>query len=769
MTHRSFRPWSGAVLVLACALAASVASGGERTPSSLRTHGRALGVAPATEGRVMVRFRPGASVLPQRARVMASRYGADGPQAAAVLARRHSIALSDGRMLDERTQVVKALGIDSAALRTQLMADPEVEAVWLDGRRFASATVPNDALYADNGTTATASNPRVEAGQWYLRQPLNGLVSAIDAQGAWQITWGDPSLVVGDIDTGIRAEHPDLQGKVLEGYDMIADAFIANDGGGRDADPTDVGDWVTSADLTHGECTGGTAGDSSWHGTQTAGIIAAATDNGIGMAGTGRDVKVLPVRVLGKCGGYDSDIIAGMRWAAGLDVPGVPINSAHPARVLNLSLGGADATGTGCADFGYDAAIAELASHNVVIVAAAGNESLAVDIPGKCAGVLGVAAIRSVGTKVGFSSLGPEVAISAPGGNCVLTGTNDPCLYPILTTSNTGLTTALASTYTSSFGSISVGTSFSSPQVAGTVALMLSVNPALTNDQVRTMLQSTARPFVTTGGTAGVPVCTAPGTATQDECYCTTSTCGAGMLDARAAVAAAAGQTGASVDVVPSTKTPVVGSSFTLDGTAQLPSAGATIATRAWTIVSGGASAAFTSATDGDTVTLSANAVGPVTVAFTVTDSAGQVGKSIRTMLVQTTAPTATIVAAGGLVSGSDQTYDGSASTATGSNAITGYQWALAAGDTAASIIGSATGPSVTLHGNAAGTVTLTLTVTDSAGATGVAHKSVVVTAPASSGGGGGGGGFGLAACASLLLAIAALRRPRRAKAARRR
>jgi serine protease len=613
----------------------------------------------------------------------------------------------------------------------------------------------------------------VQAGQWYLRPPTASLVSAIDAQTAWQITWGDPSLVVGDIDTGIRPEHPDLQGKVLDGYDMIADAFIANDGDGRDGDPIDVGDWVTSADLGHGECKGGAVGDSSWHGTQTAGLIAAATDNGLGMAGTGRDVKVLPVRVLGKCGGYDSDIIAGMRWAAGLNVSGVPLNTAHPARVLNLSLGGTDTTagGTGCNDFGYDTAIAEIAAHNVVIVAAAGNESLAVDVPGKCAGVLGVAAIRSVGTKVGFSSLGPEVAISAPGGNCVNDVVAHPelaCLYPIATTANTGTTTAIASSYTGSYGEISTGTSFSAPQVAGTVALMLSVNPALTPAQVRTMLQGTARPFVTTGGTAGTPVCAAPGATEQLECYCTTSTCGAGMLDTRAAVAAAAGQTGASVDVVPSTKTPIVGTTVALDGSAQTPSAGATIATRAWTIVSGGANAAFVGGIDGDTATLSANAVGPVTVALAVTDSAGQVGKSFRTLIIQTTAPTAAIVAAGSLEAGSDQTYDGSTSTATGSNTITGYQWALGAGATAASISGSATSPSVTLHGNAAGTVTLTLTVTDSAGATGVTQKTVTVTSPVSSGGGGGGGGAGLAACASLLLAIAALRRPR-AKAARRR
>jgi serine protease len=161
--------------------------------------------------------------------------------------------------------------------------------------------------------------------------------------------------------------------------------------------------------------------------------------------------------------------------------------------------------------------------------------------PANCPGVIGVAGLRHVGTKVGFSDIGPEIAISAPGGNCV----NDitlglPCLYPILTTSNSGTTVPHAggSIYTDSFN-YSLGTSFSSPLVAGAVALMLSAQPALTPAQVRSLIQSSSRAFPPSSSDPAVPVCAAPTGVDQDECHCTSSTCGAGMLDAGAAVRAA--------------------------------------------------------------------------------------------------------------------------------------------------------------------------------------------------------------------------------------
>jgi len=251
---------------------------------------------------------------------------------------------------------------------------------------------------------------------------------------------------------------------------------------------------------------------------------------------------VLPVRVLGKCGGYDSDIIAGMRWAAGLPVPGAPANP-YPARVINMSLGGPGACHAGYAD-----AISEITAAGTVIVASAGNSAgHAAGTPANCSGVIAVAGLRHAGTKVGFSDLGLNIAISAPGGNCVNITAGSPCLYPILTTSDAGTTTPIGPIYTDSFKP-SLGTSFAAPLVSGTAALMLSVQPALTPQRVRQVLQATTRPFPTTGGDNGdgtpVPQCTVPqygsfgNPVDQLQCYCTAYTCGAGMLDAGAALSA---------------------------------------------------------------------------------------------------------------------------------------------------------------------------------------------------------------------------------------
>ena len=184
----------------------------------------------------------------------------------------------------------------------------------------------------------------------------------------------------------------------------------------------------------------------------------------------------------------------------------------------------------------------QVTAAGTVVVASAGNSAgHAVGSPANCPSVIAVAGLRHVGTKVGFSDLGAGISIAAPGGNCINITTGSPCLYPIMTTSNAGTTTPVASgIYTDSFNA-SLGTSFSAPLVAGTAALMLSLQPTLTPAEVKTKLQSSARPFPTTGGSAGTPVCSAPTGADQLECYCPNpershDLCGAGMLDAHAAV-----------------------------------------------------------------------------------------------------------------------------------------------------------------------------------------------------------------------------------------
>ncbi|MEO8836994.1 MAG: S8 family serine peptidase, partial [Caldimonas sp.] len=449
---------------------------------------------------------------------------------------------------------------------------------------------------------------------------------------------GSATIIVADIDTGIRFDHPDLRGgNVIAGYDMVSpddsaqgtDFSTANDGDGRDADASDPGDGITQTEKNNNPYFANCApSNSSWHGTQTAGLIGAATNNGVGVASVGRNVRVMPVRVLGKCGGFDSDIQAGMLWAAGIHVPGVPDN-ATPARVLNLSLGGEQA----CND-AYRNAIAEVNAAGAVVVVAAGNSGKAVGSPASCTGAIGVTALRHVGDKVGFSDLGPEIVIAAPGGNCVNTDTGTPCLYPIVTTSNSGTFAPVVgppgATYTDSFNT-SLGTSFSAPLVSGTVALMLSAQPSLTPAQIKAKLQSTARPFPTTGGTDGTSACVAPGAAAQLECYCTTSTCGAGMLDAHAAVMAVSGVQAA---IALTTTTPTAGQAVALASSSVL-SAGRTIASYAWTILNGGTTGAtITSAANADTVTVTPAAAGTFLIQLTTTDNSGYVSTANLSVVV---------------------------------------------------------------------------------------------------------------------------------------
>ena len=575
-----------------------------------------------TEARVIVKFKADSSM----ARALAASAGSARVLQAQPLSARLGLVMRDGRVLTAHSQVLKASGVSSRELAARLSALPEVEYAEVDERMRAFATVPNDPFYL------SAASPA--AGQWYLRTPNATIVSAVNAEAAWAITTGKSSVVVAVLDTGVRKDHPDLAGKLLAGYDFVgglgtADAiFTANDNNARDADPSDPGDGVTAADVGIAGCTAADEGPSSWHGTQTSGIVGAATNNGIGMAGIGRDVMVLPVRVLGKCGGYSSDIQAAMRWSAGLTSEG-GVTNPTPAKVINLSLGSATTT----CSASYQSAVDDVIAAGVVVVAAAGNDGLAVGTPANCNGVIGVAGVRQTGTKVGYSNLGPSIAISAPAGNCV--NSSGACLYPLLTTGNNGAQGPGANIYTDGQNQLTLGTSFSSPLVAGTVALMLSAAPSLNPAQVLVALKSTARAFPSTGAGVGVTACTAPTATAQDsECYCTTTTCGAGLLDAGAAVAAVAVVT-ANISVASSAI--VIGTPVTLDGSSSKASGTGSITSYAWAITSG--SASFSSATNASTATLSASAAGNVVVSLTVTDSSGRQATTSTTLTASTPTP----------------------------------------------------------------------------------------------------------------------------------
>ena len=445
------------------------------------------------------------------------------------------------RDIAPNTQVVQmAAGTSATDIEIRLAtlrAHPAVLAVEPDYRVSHHAVLPpKDTGFSDTRYTGSAQ----AIGQWYLKANTGEVKSAINALGAWSHTVGDSSVVVAVLDTGILFEHPDLMrvakgGKLLPGYDFVSgngeDLFIAtNDGDGWDADASDPGDWVDQALLDTNPV--GLAGcdtqSSSWHGTRTAGLIGAISQNDQGIAGVDWGARLLPVRVLGRCGGATSDIVAGIRWAAGLPVVGVPDNP-NPARVINLSLGH-----EGACSRAEQTAINEVIARGVVVVASAGNHQGAVESPGNCLGVIAVAGLRHIGTKVGFSSLGAEVAISAPAGNCINVGVGEPCLYSIDTTTNAGEKSPTEHTYTSQIDS-NVGTSFAAPLVAGVASLLLSLNPRLTPAQVKAALQDSANPFPSD---PSLPTC--PTLATGDhntgQCNCTTTQCGAGMLNALAAV-----------------------------------------------------------------------------------------------------------------------------------------------------------------------------------------------------------------------------------------
>ena len=579
----------------------------------------------AVTARVIVQFKA-ASGRAQALSVDAASEGAKFPQRAAALSQRIGLALTDGRAIGDGAQVVFAKGISSADLATRLARDTEVEFAEPDLRRHIGA-VPNDPLYPN-----ARPSPYPTVGQWYLRAPTVSVPGAIDAASAWLVNRGSSSVVVAVLDTGVRFDHPDLVGKLYPGYDFIADSATSNDGDGVDGDASDPGDWLMQSDVDNNPAFNGVdsfgnhicvAEGSSWHGTEVAGMIGAATGNATGIASVAPNVMVLPVRVLGRCGGFDSDIQAAMLWAAGLSA--IPVSNPHPAKVLNLSLGA-----SGACSANYRNVFSRLATAGVTVVVSAGNSNgLATDSPANCPGAIAVAGIRHIGTKVGYSNLGSDIAISAPAGNCV--NASGACEYTLVTTANAGTTVPGGNTYSTAY-SATLGTSFSAPMVAATAAMMLSVDPSLTPALVRSHLRASARAFPTTGAVAGTFACQAPSATEQAECYCTTSTCGAGMLDVGAALLRVAPAQAPYVPIGASTANPAVGQAVTLDATDASVAAGGA-GSYQWSIVGGGLGN-FVGATNGPTATVVPSANGYLTVQLTINDTNNAATASAQTTML---------------------------------------------------------------------------------------------------------------------------------------
>ncbi len=359
------------------------------------------------------------------------------------------------------------------AVIAALDADAATEYAELDAVLYPMA-VPNDTRYND---------------QWHYFEATGG----INGPAAWDLSTG-AGVTVAVIDTGYRP-HVDLDSKIVGGYDFIGDTFVANDGNGRDSDASDPGDWTN-----YGDCYAGSpASNSSWHGTHVAGTIAAETNNNQDVAGVAWDADILPVRVLGRCGGYTSDIADGIVWASGGSVSGVPAN-ANPAQVLNLSLGGSGS----CPSTTQSAVNTARANGSTVVVAAGNSNANAANYtPASCSGVITVASTDRGGNRAYYSNYGSVVDLAAPGGE-----TNVSSSDGVLSTLNTGTTTPAADSE-----AYYQGTSMATPHIAGVAALMYAADATITPDEVETTLESTARAF--------------PGTCSQ---------CGAGIVDAFAAV-----------------------------------------------------------------------------------------------------------------------------------------------------------------------------------------------------------------------------------------
>jgi serine protease len=425
----------------------------------------------ARTNRLIVKFRdinPGAgsaSVNEQRMQRLAGASGMDIKYFRTMSGEAQVLQLPESLLLE-----------DVWAISRTLMTLPEVEYAEPD-QIFRPVVTPNDPRYGE---------------QWNYYDTWG-----INLTAAWDLTTGSSDIVVAVIDTGIT-NHTDLRANTIPGYDFISDVWTANDGNGRDNNPSDPGDWVEANACENGSL----PQNSSWHGTHVAGTIGAVSNNGVGVAGINWNSKILPVRILGRCGGSLSDLADAMRWAAGLTVPGVSANP-NPARVLNLSLGG-----PGACETTLQQAVNNVMAAGAVVVVAAGNSLADANdfTPANCNGVITVAATDESGDMALYSNYGSTVEISAPGGG-LFTG--------VLSTSNAGLTVPASDDYV-----YHAGTSMAAPHVTGVVSLMLSRNPSLTPAQVLQIIKNTAKPF--------------PGNGLCELFF----PCGIGIVNAGAAVAA---------------------------------------------------------------------------------------------------------------------------------------------------------------------------------------------------------------------------------------
>ena len=659
-------------LIIAIATAASAGSTGPLKTSAQAT----LPSVSSPKEEIVSRL-----IVKPRARVGAGLAGALRAFDASGLSKTANVTMTVFRPMSGDGYVIKldrpVTLSEARVIAERLMRnDSSVEFAEPDLRVYPTATTPADPGYLPY--------------QWHYFAPAGTNLGGANLPNAWDVTKGSASITVAVIDTGYR-QHTDL-GPVLSGYDFIDNTSMANDGGGRDTDAQDPGDWVAA-----NECEGGNYADnSSWHGTHVAGTIAALMNNGIGGTGIAPNVKILPVRVLGKCGGYTSDIVDGMRWAAGLTVTSVPDNP-NPAHVLNMSLGG-----TGPCSTSFQSAATDVVNAGKVIVAATGNNaSIFVGQPANCDGVIAVTAHGIDGANASFADVGTKTSISAPGGE-----------VGVYSLSNTGTTVPEADSY-----AIYQGTSMATPHVAGVVALMLSVKSSLTPAQVKSYLQSSAR-------------------AHPDNTYCTTigiGLCGSGLLDAAGALSAIAD---APPTVIVATPSQVVAPNTTVSlvgsATAEPPGI---IETYLWTQLTG-ASVGVINNADTASATFTSPATGIYSFQLAATDNAGLTGTATATVRVNS-APVLTAVGAQTVTAGNALDFTVGATDVDDDTPIF-HSISLPTGATL-----SAQGAFSWSNATPAGSYTLTYYASDPDGANsaqGTVSITVTAALPSDTGGAGGGG-----------------------------
>jgi serine protease len=425
----------------------------------------------------------------------------------------------------------RALTVDEARAEAAVVAvHPDVEVAEPDYLRHIDeptrqTIVPGPAPEQTPLVQKLMPNDQLLQFQTYLDDSPGG----INAFAAWDVTTGSPTTVIAIVDTGVT-HHADLAARIVGGYNFISNPIIANGGPTRGPDFYDYGNWVTADDLTDPALQALITQydltcpvmSSEWHGTAVAGIIAATANNGLFLAGLNWVSLIVIARTYGKCGdGFDSDALDGLAWAAGLSVPGVPDNP-NPAQIINLSAVADLAQGCNAL---WQNAVDQIFAHGVTraFVAGAGNSSVDVAerTPASCNGVIAVAATNRGGGLASYSDSGAGITIAAPGGDVT------DNLYHGLSLQAADIAFLWDSGATVPAGdswNYGEGTSFATPMVSGVISLMLAVAPNLTPAQIVSILKASAKPF---------PM--APPWATQ----CTTAICGAGILDAHAAVVAA--------------------------------------------------------------------------------------------------------------------------------------------------------------------------------------------------------------------------------------